>query len=509
MASTHSLILFSVSVILFPSSFSVSSGVSECTYSHFERSSQCPTCGRRLAENDFTELVVADANTGTDVVKSNMQSLLTKKHSGGMLQYSEICQSLIRQVDSTKQATKFLLKQLLLESHKSGRNNLMASRTHETLQAENTQLKQLVSSQRLQYEQTITTLQNKLTAREATIAEQNKMIDQFRKYHGGGGGSGHAPHPPPHPHMVPNSSSASFSSSTSLGGGAPPLRGLMAQREANKIAHLTKKHSGGMLQYSEICQSLIRQVDSTKQATKFLLKQLLLESHKSGRNNLMASRTHETLQAENTQLKQLVSSQRLQYEQTITTLQNKLTAREATIAEQNKMIDQFRKYHGGGGGSGHAPHPPPHPHMVPNSSSASFSSSTSLGGGAPPLRGLMAQREANKIAQQNTLNGRSRPFMNAMQNSSRSKSPGANFRPFSSGSTEGGSVSSNTPRIRDLSASSGYHFTGMSNHNQPLNKRRRGGTPGSMGTGTPHTAMSPTTAFTLNQGPHSNRPHRF
>lgn len=264
-----------------------------------------------------------------------------------------------------------------------------------------------------------------------------------------------------------------------------------------------------MLQYSEICQSLIRQVDSTKQATKFLLKQLLLESHKSGRNNLMASRTHEALQAENTQLKQLNSSQRLQYEQTITTLQNKLNAREATIAEQNKMIDQFRKYHGGGGGGrgGHAPH------MVPNSSSASFSSSSSMGGGAPPLRGLMAQREANKIAQQNTLNGRSQPFMNAMQNSSRSKSPGANFRPFSSGSrgsTEGGSVSSNAPRIRDLSASSGYHFTGMSNHSQPLNKRRRGGTPGSLGAGgTPHTAMSPTTAFTLNQGPHSHRSHRF
>ena len=149
------------------------------------------------------------------------------------------------------------------------------------------------------------------------------------------------------------------------------------------------------------------------------------------------------------------------------------------------------------------------PLHLPNEgvASASFSSSSSLGGGAPPLRGLMAQREANKIAQQNTLNGRGQPFMNAMQNSSRSKSPGANFRPFSGGS-EAGSVSSNTPRIRDLSASSGYHFTGMSNH-QPLNKRRRGGTPGSMGTGTPHTAMSPTTAFTLNQGPHSHRSHRF
>lgn len=266
---------------------------------------------------------------------------------------------------------------------------------------------------------------------------------------------------------------------------------------------LTKKISGGVLQYSEICQSLIRQVDSTKQATKFLLKQLLLESHKSGRNNLMASRTHDALLAENTQLKQLNSSQRLQYEQTITTLQNKLKAREATIAEQNKMIDQFRQYHGGGGGRGGQG-----AHMVPNSSS-SFSSATSLGGDAPPLRGLMAQREANKIAQQNALSGGRQPFMNALQNSSFVKSPGANFRPFSGGSDPGGSVSSNIPRIRDLSASSGYHFIGISNQHQPLNKRRRGGTPSSMGTVTPHTAMSPTTAFTLNQGPHSHRPNRF
>mmetsp|Transcript_4906 Transcript_4906/g.10835 ORF Transcript_4906/g.10835 Transcript_4906/m.10835 type:complete len:159 (+) Transcript_4906:340-816(+) len=46
----------------------------ECTYSHFENSSQCPTCRRTLGENDFTELVVAD-NNGSDISKMSMQAL--------------------------------------------------------------------------------------------------------------------------------------------------------------------------------------------------------------------------------------------------------------------------------------------------------------------------------------------------------------------------------------------------------------------------------------------------
>jgi len=32
----------------------------DCTFSHFEHSSSCPTCRKQLGENDFTELVVAD-----------------------------------------------------------------------------------------------------------------------------------------------------------------------------------------------------------------------------------------------------------------------------------------------------------------------------------------------------------------------------------------------------------------------------------------------------------------
>ncbi|KAL7480075.1 hypothetical protein ACHAW6_005782 [Cyclotella cf. meneghiniana] len=317
----------------------------DCTYSHFEHSSQCPTCRKTLGDQDFTELVVADASNGaTDIAKSSMQAMFSKKNSGGYLPHSELCQSLIRQIDASKQNTKFLLKQLLVETHKQARGNAGALRVQEQLRMENTQLKQTVSSQRLQYEQTINDLQNKLKARESTIAELNQMLGKFQKHYGGKGPD-----------------------SYSVGGASAP------------------------------------------------------------------------------------------------------------------------------------------PHMVPNSSIGNDRQE-------PPLRGLLAQRKAQEMASQNAMNGRNmahkQPFMNSMNTSNRGRSPGTNYRPFSSSSV--GSGSSGTPRIRDLSANTGYHFTGVSNQ-QPLNKRRRGGTPTSIGTGPSHTAMSPTTAFTLNQGPHRplfNSSHR-
>ena len=314
----------------------------ECTYAHFEQSSECPTCRRRLGENDFTELVVADNNiNGKDISKSNMQRLFSKKAGSGSLQFADVCQSLIQQIDQSKQSTRFLLKQLLVETHRAGRTSMQASRLHEQLKTENTQLKQINASQRLQYEQTINDLQNKVQAKDGTISEQNHMINNFRKLHGGGTG-------------------------------------------------------------------------------------------------------------------------------------------------------------GGGGRGGNTSSSTGPLHMVPHSSSASLGSSSSRGGPEPPLRGLMAQREANKQAQQNAMNGgtRNRPFMNSMNNLNRND---ASFRPFSSGTSTGsGSAASSAPRIRDLTANSGYHFTGIQNNQ--MNKRRRGGTPGSHGT--PQHAMSPNTAFALNNGSH-------
>lgn len=201
----------------------------DCTYSHFERSSQCPTCRKTLGDQDFTELVVADGSNGaSDIAKSSMQAMFSKKGSGGYLPHAELCQSLIRQIDASKQNTKFLLKQLLVETHKQSRGNMGALRAQEQLRNENTQLKQTVSSQRLQYEQTIKDLQNKLKARESTIQELHGMLGKFQKHCGGkigsdysvGGASSVSSH-----HMVPGSSS-----------GRAPLGGIIAKRQERENA---------------------------------------------------------------------------------------------------------------------------------------------------------------------------------------------------------------------------------------------------------------------------------
>ncbi len=80
----------------------------DCTYSHFEHSSSCPTCRKQLGENDFTELVVAE--------------------------------------------------------------------NYEALTNENTRLKQQQTSLRLQYEQNLNDMQNKLMAKERTITEQHHRL---------------------------------------------------------------------------------------------------------------------------------------------------------------------------------------------------------------------------------------------------------------------------------------------------------------------------------------------
>lgn len=143
----------------------------DCTYSHFERSSNCPACGAVLNESDFTELVVADSTSTGETVKTSLQALFTKKTSSSSLPFSDLCYSLIRQIDAQKISTKFLLKQFLMDANL----NTQVIRTCESLKQEITQLKQTNSTQRLQFERITADLNNKLQAREAVIQEmQNK-----------------------------------------------------------------------------------------------------------------------------------------------------------------------------------------------------------------------------------------------------------------------------------------------------------------------------------------------
>jgi hypothetical protein len=57
----------------------------DCTYSHFEHSSSCPTCRKQLGENDFIELVVADNYEAL----TNENAWLKQKQTSLRLQYEQ------------------------------------------------------------------------------------------------------------------------------------------------------------------------------------------------------------------------------------------------------------------------------------------------------------------------------------------------------------------------------------------------------------------------------------
>jgi hypothetical protein len=228
----------------------------DCTYRHFEHSSSCPTCGRGLNEDDFTELVVAESTgSSTDLTKSSLQTLFSKSSQHGSkagLPLGDMCQSLMTQQSILRRNTTFLMKQLLIDSSNQGRRFNSITRVAENLKGELTKMKQMHSAQRLQFEQTISDYKQRLQAREAANAElnnqiksQENMINQFRKMSGltvpvsensnpGNLNSSSQLQPP-------MSASQSRSDRGSLAGlkrsnigvgrqGEPPLKGLMANR---------------------------------------------------------------------------------------------------------------------------------------------------------------------------------------------------------------------------------------------------------------------------------------
>jgi len=224
----------------------------ECTFNHFEHSSECPKCGKVLHERDFTELVVSNcsSNSNKDAVQTSLQTLFSRQPQRGgsssnnpHLPFSDLCFGIIRQIDINKQSTKFLLKQLLMETSMSHKRFLQARSIQLKMKEEITRLKQTIQSQKLQYEQVHEDLRRKLEAKERKNAEliheiksKEKQIDQFRQLHSNGipGANNSSLHnnatamPLNH---IPNSSSSGHHN---RGQHEPPLRGIRMQKEAKE-----------------------------------------------------------------------------------------------------------------------------------------------------------------------------------------------------------------------------------------------------------------------------------
>ena len=295
-----------------------------------------------------------------------------------------------------------------------------------------------------------------------------------------------------------------------------------------------------------------------------------MNSNAQSRKVAFVLKQNDKFKSDITMLKQGQSTQRIQYEQVNNDLKNRLNARESTIqdlntklAEKDRMLEQFRRLHSGGdihdnnaienkenNGSSRQNY---HHHHIPPSTSVgnrhhNDNGSVSVGDGGvidrhrhnnnpyssgnsvastalePPLKGLMMQRQANHVAQQQAFASKRGPSIppssSGMHRSNHYQqqqhtmgpptAPGYS-RPYSSSnSVSSNSLSSNAPRVRDLAHNTTFNFTSGSGSSigggQPrLNKRRRSDqavTPASV-------AMSPNTAFTLNQGAQTARGPRW
>lgn len=218
--------------------------MADCTYNHFQESSNCPKCGRVLAESDFTELVVTvtDGNRGSDISKNSLQALFSRQKgnsSHGNLPFSDLCFGVIKQLDIVKKSSKFLLKQLLMETGMSHKRYMQSRSNQGRMKEEITRLKQMHQSQKLQYEQVHTDLRNKLQARErdigelqAALAKKEEQIEKYRQLHNKSISSGGPLGNPSRggPNMVPGSSAGQRRGHHV----EPPLRALMKQKEANE-----------------------------------------------------------------------------------------------------------------------------------------------------------------------------------------------------------------------------------------------------------------------------------
>ncbi len=351
-------------------------------------------------------------------------------------------------MEVVKQSSKFILKQLLISSNTQNRKVAFVVQQNNKLKSDVTLLKQGQSTQRIQYEQINNELKNKLNARESTIQELNMKLNEKEQ-----------------------------------------------MLEQFRRLHRKGGHVGDDTTASIAGQSYHHQIPPSNDTSS-------RGHHRHHHRNSTSSIGHRNNQNHH----------------------------------RNNNNHQHLNNHNNN-----------HQHHM--SSGMSVGASTIASVAEPPLKGLMMQRQAHQMAQQKALVstrrgpniglGRSRQ----QQHSSSSNNIGGGSssmmmpppppstqpftRPFSSNnSISSNSVSSNTPRVRDLSHNTSFNFSGGSNSGsnslngggggggQRLNKRRRSDKhhPNTSST-TPGAAshiMSPSTAFTLNQGAHTvNRGPRW
>jgi hypothetical protein len=222
----------------------------ECTYDHFNASSNCPCCNKTLGADDFLELVIADPSSSSQQgsLKTTFQSMFTKySTSASAVSHREMCARILRSMDDDRRSVKFLFKQFVRETASNGARSGHLGTQVQQMTAEITQLKQAANAQHILQQKTVQDLQHKLSALAASckqqqnkITERETQITQYREIFAQQSGAG----------LVPMSSHSVNSSGnpTSSGGGKrgrspavqhqlqPPMQGFVKQRQAHELA---------------------------------------------------------------------------------------------------------------------------------------------------------------------------------------------------------------------------------------------------------------------------------
>jgi hypothetical protein len=279
--------------------------------------------------------------------------------------------------------------------------------------------------------------------------------------------------------------------------------------------------SSNSISYHEMCVRLLKSFDNERRIVKFLLKQFVADGNNVRNRSGNMMRELERLKKENTQLKQGSNSQRIQFDQTTADLQHRVQALNATVqelqkklAEKDIQISQFRQLcasegmarlpsSSGSVGSGGRNR---NSSMDTNDYFTSRSPRNAISGSSnapplplPPMQGFVLAKQAREQAKAQALGDMSRsrailPQANngisasvgqmqqpqqqqqrrrmedinsvitpiQIPNNSINRMINTNLSPMNIG---GGPTVPNTPRIRDLSANSGYAFTTRSNIN--------------------------------------------
>jgi hypothetical protein len=263
------------------------------------------------------------------------------------------------------------------------------------------------------------------------------------------------------------------------------------------LKSLFTKSSEGLphLSFVDMFGQLLQQYDTLKSATKFFVKQTIRDSTLWAQRHHLTIRQNGSLKQEISKLRQENTNRKVETDQVIANLQERVTAMQQKLEEKDRQLSQFRKIH-----EGMTPESPRHPLRIPPSASGSGGG----GGGArrvsgdlqPPLKGFLLQKEAQERAKQQALaqSQGHRPMILGGNPYNRQGRPSSTEHSFMTPPTQA-VEGIDTGRIRSLNSYTGFAFSSQP-ATQHINKRRRG-QPGNIDSH--QGAMSPSHAFSHGQ----------